>query len=170
MVLSMCQSHPWRRGALASVVLLCALAAPAADAATGSVPWATVDVCNPADQPNTIGIRASMPGDGQAGERMYMRFSVQYLNPSTHTWLDSAQADSGYVPIGSARERALQSGRSFQFKPAAGQSYVLRGAVSFEWRRGAAVIRSAIIHTHAGHSSAVGADPPGYSAANCTIS
>ncbi len=26
--------------------------------------WATVDVCNPKDQPNTVGIRGSMPGDG----------------------------------------------------------------------------------------------------------
>ncbi len=27
--------------------------------------WATIDVCDPPDQPNTLGVRGSMPGDGQ---------------------------------------------------------------------------------------------------------
>jgi len=46
--------------------------------------WATIDVCNPADQRNTVGIRGSMPGDGQSHDRMYMSFRLQYMNASKH--------------------------------------------------------------------------------------
>jgi hypothetical protein len=132
--------------------------------------WATVDVCNTPAQPDTIGIRASMPGDGRRAELMFMRFRVQYQDPTTLVWTDSAGADTGYVRVGSAKFSALQSGTSFQFKPAPGDRYVLRGAVGVEWRVGARVVRFAHIHTTAGHHTTVGSDPKGYSAAICTIS
>ena len=132
--------------------------------------WATVNACNPKDHPDTIGVRGSMPGDGQRGEAMYMRFRVQYQDPRTKQWLFVASnADSGYLPVGSAQYSARQSGRSFVIVPTKGQPFVLRGAVSFEWRRGTTEIRSARIHTTAGHHDASGADPTGYSAATCTI-
>jgi hypothetical protein len=131
--------------------------------------WATVNVCNTPTQPDTIGIRASMPGDGRRGELMYMRFRVQYQDPTTLVWTDSADADTGYVRVGSAKFAALQSGTSFQFKPAAGERYVLRGAAGFEWKVGSRVVRYAHIVTTAGHHTSVGSDPKGYSAATCTI-
>ena len=101
--------------------------------------WATVDVCSPKDQPNTIGIRGSMPGDGRATDQMYMRFRVQYQTPPGKQWTFVARgADSGFLKVGSA-SAARQAGRSFQFAPAAGQSFALRGYVTFQWRRGAAL-------------------------------
>ena len=45
--------------------------------------WATIDGCNPSDQPNTVGVRGSMPGDEQSKDEMYMRFRLQYLDSST---------------------------------------------------------------------------------------
>jgi hypothetical protein len=165
-------------------VLAVAGAVPAAVAAAATAPpkpkthtiyrstrlWATVNVCNAKDRPNTIGVRGSIPGDGQAGETMYMRFRIQYQDPRSKQWLFvTANADSGFLPVGSARFSARQSGRSFQIVPAKGQSFLLRGAVSFEWRRGTTEIRSARIHTTAGHPDASGSDPKGYTAATCTI-
>jgi hypothetical protein len=132
--------------------------------------WATVNVCSPSDQPNTIGIRGSMPGDGHAKDVMYMRFRIQYQDIATKQWLNLAQgADSGFLKVGSAG-LARQAGRSFQLARAAGKPvYTLRGDVIFQWRRGATVLQTATIPTTAGHKSLAGADPSGYSAATCTL-
>jgi hypothetical protein len=132
--------------------------------------WATVDVCSPKDQPNTIGIRGSMPGDGRPRDLMYMRFRVQYLDETTKKWLDLAQgADSGFLKVGSARV-ARQAGRSFQFAPAAGKSaFTLRGDVVFQWRKGSTVLLTTTVPTTAGHTSLAGADPRGYSTATCKL-
>jgi hypothetical protein len=131
--------------------------------------WATIDVCNPKDQPNTVGIRGSMPGDGRASDRMYMSFRLQYMN-SAGTWVDLASgASSGYVSVGSAGD-AREGGRSFQLVPVAGKPATeLRGVVSFHWRHGKTVLVRASRATAAGHKSLAGADPAGFSAASCLI-
>jgi len=133
--------------------------------------WATINVCNPSDQPNTVGIRGSMPGDEHSKDEMYMRFRLQYLNSPTKKWVDlSSSADSGYVAVGAAKS-ARQTGRSFQLVPIAGKPAVqLRGVVSFQWRRGAAVEYTVSRPTTAAHVSLAGADPKGFSAAECSLS
>ncbi|MGO9320829.1 MAG: hypothetical protein ACLQBY_08525 [Solirubrobacteraceae bacterium] len=132
--------------------------------------WATIDVCNPADQPDTVGIRGSMPGDGKAHDRMYMSFRLQYLTASKQ-WVNLASgASSGFVAVGSGAS-ARQGGTSFELmKPAAGKPAVtLRGVVDFEWRRGKTIVVSGAEPTLAGHKSLAGADPANYSAATCVI-
>src|SRR5271170_1853376 len=58
--------------------------------------WATIDVCDPAKKPNTVGIRGSMPGDGHARDSMYMSFRLQYLDSATKGWINlSSGASSG---------------------------------------------------------------------------
>lgn len=134
--------------------------------------WATVDVCNPADQRDTVGIRGAMPGDGQAKDRMYMSFRLQYLNPATGHWANLLSgASPSYVAVGAAAD-ARQGGRSFQLvAPAAGKPAVtLRGVVDYQWRRGKAILEQAERVSTAGHKSLAGADPAGYSAASCVIS
>jgi hypothetical protein len=133
--------------------------------------WATIDVCNPPDQPNTVGVRGSMPGATAAKDNMYMRFRLQYLDSSTKQWIDLANgADSGYVAVGSAKS-ARQTGRSFQLVPVAGKPAVdLRGVVSFQWRRGSRVEYTVSRPTTAEHQSLAGADPKGFSAAECSLS
>jgi hypothetical protein len=132
--------------------------------------WATVDVCNPRDQPNTVGIRGSMPGDGNAKDVMYMRFRVQYLDATTHQWIDlSKEADSGFVQVGSA-QLARQAGRSFQFASSASKTaFTLRGQVVFQWRKANTVLLTTSVATTAGHTSLAGADPKGFSAATCKL-
>jgi hypothetical protein len=132
--------------------------------------WATVDVCNPSNQPDTVGVRGSMPGDGHAQDKMYMRFQLQYLEAKTNTWVDLHGGDSGFVSIGSAKD-ARQGGWSVQLKPTAGQpAYTIRGLVTFQWRRGSRIVHETTRMTGAGHQSLADADPPGYSAAQCVIS
>lgn len=132
--------------------------------------WATIDVCNASDQPNTIGIRGSMPGDGQAHDKMYMRFRLQYMNTTTKHWADLANgASSGYASVGTGAS-ARQAGRSFQLSPVAGQpAFTLRGVVIFQWRQGTTVVAQTSRPTSGGRESLAGADPAGFSSATCLI-
>ncbi len=130
--------------------------------------WATIDICNPADQPDTVGIRGSMPGDGQARDTMYMHFRLQYMNTTSKRWVDLASgAQSGFVGLGSAKA-ARQTGWSFRL--ASGQpAFQLRGVVTFEWRHGASIVYSLSRPTTTGHHSLAGADPASFSAATCSL-
>jgi hypothetical protein len=133
--------------------------------------WATINICDTAKHPDTIGIRASMPGSGKRKERMYMRFQVQYWRDSAKKWAPTdATVDSGFQAVGSAKYKRRESGWNFSLTPPPeGQTYRLRGIVSFEWRVGKKVVRSAAKRTRSGHRHTSGADPRGFSAAQCTI-
>jgi hypothetical protein len=133
--------------------------------------WATVDVCAPKDQPDTVGIRGSMPGDPrEPGAAMYMRFQLQYREVKSGTWANLAHgAASSFIEVGTGRA-ARQGGTSFQLSPAKSSAgYTLRGLVSFQWRHQGQVVHETDRTTSAGHQSLAGSDPPGYSAAECTI-
>jgi hypothetical protein len=132
--------------------------------------WATVNVCDTERAPNTIGIRGSMPGWRDPREKMWMRFQVQYLSDSDGRWHRVTEGgDSGFVPVGSGRHKARQAGRSFRIDPNNGKPVVVRGRVSFQWRLRGEVMRRAVARTRRGYASSAGADPPGYTAATCTI-
>ncbi len=131
--------------------------------------WSTIDICNAPDQPNTVGIRGSMPGEHQAHDTMYMRFRLQYMNTTTKTWTDLSKASASYAAVGSGAS-ARQAGRSFQLNPVAGQpAFTLRGVVNFQWRHGSTVLAQASRATSAGRDSLAGSDPAGFSAATCLI-
>ena len=164
--------------------LLAAIALPLATASAEPAPtvqqsrhlWATVNVCDPADPPpdigpDTIGIRASMPGSRDGREIMFMRFRVQFLKDGDQKWHNVVNGgDSGWQRVGFARYKARQSGRYFRFSPPSGKPAVmLRGKVSFEWRLRGEVVRKAAKLTTAGHKSSAGSFPDGFSAATCTI-
>jgi hypothetical protein len=132
--------------------------------------WATIDVCNATDQPDTIGIRGSMPGDHVPHDTMYMRFRLQYMNTTTKTWVDLTKgAEAAYTNVGTGAS-ARQAGRSFQLNPIAGQpAFTLRGVVNFEWRHNGGVVAQVSRATSAGRVSLAGSDPEGFSAATCLI-
>jgi hypothetical protein len=132
--------------------------------------WATVDICNPANQPNMVGIRGSMPSDGHDKDAMYMRFQLQYLEAKGSTWVNLVHGgDSGFIAVGAAKT-ARQGGTSFQLMPVKGSpAYTMRGLVTFQWHHGAKVLHEVTRATSAGHHGVANADPPGYSAAECTI-
>jgi hypothetical protein len=157
--------------AIVPIVLAGALAHPHGHSLLSSRElWATIDICNPAKEPDTVGIRGSMPGDGHAKDAMYMRFQLEYLDPKSKAWSVPAHgADSGFIGVGPAK-MGRQGGSSFQLgAPKIQPGYTMRGVVTFQWRRGGRVVHQAIRTTSAGHPNVARADPPGYSAAQCTI-
>jgi hypothetical protein len=132
--------------------------------------WATVDVCDSPHHPNTVGVRGSMPGDGNTHDKMYMSFRLQYLNTVNSIWVDVPTSSAPtFVSVG-AGATARQGGTSFQLVPVAGRAAVrMRGVVDFQWRRGKKVLQSTSRPTTPKHKSLAGADPKGYSAATCLI-
>jgi hypothetical protein len=127
--------------------------------------WSTVNVCNTPAHPDTIGIRASMPGRPRHA-RASMRFSVQYRTPAG--WRAVAGADSHWRRVGTTHGAAIESGWSFTFA-APQQPVTLRGLVRFRWRRHGAIVRRARRTTTDGHPTRTGADPAGYSATTCAL-
>lgn len=160
------------RAALIALLALVLAAAPAAgrtSPSSSAVAWATVNVCDTAGHPNELGIRGSMPGIARR-TRMYMRFRVQYRDTSGHWRAISEGADSGWFFVIAARRGTHDAGYSFEFKPpTSGGAHVLRGSVSFEWRRGGKVVARDRRITQAGHPGTAGADPADFSAATCDI-
>jgi hypothetical protein len=150
------------------------MAAPASAADPRKSPhlWATVNTCDTERNPDTLGLRASMPGSGRRQETMWMRFRVQYFSQSEQLWhnFTSAGADSGSVRVGRhARYRMRQSGFLFPFDPEVGERYLLRGQVEFQWRnRRGRVVRRVRELTSGGHRTSV-SDPKGFTADTCEI-
>jgi hypothetical protein len=169
--------HPSRRLALAAG--LAAIAALGAGSAAAQdepsvyrspLLWSTVNICDTVTHPDTIGIRGSMPGSGVPKEQMFMRFQLQFFDRKDDAWHNiGASGDSGFVPVGSARFKQRQSGRNFTVRPPRTGAFVLRGAVTFEWRKGGDVVRRARKRTSADRGPTVGADPSGFSAARCRV-
>jgi hypothetical protein len=130
--------------------------------------WATIDICGPPNQRYTVGIRGSMPGDGEAGDRMFMSFRLQQEVPSTGRWRNFGPAGE-YQPVGGGG-MTRQAGASFEVRSGRGhRTLVLRGLVMFQWRRSGRVLAQGERFTSRGHESTAGADPPHYTAGNCTI-
>jgi hypothetical protein len=98
-------------------------------------PWATVNICDTANRPNNLGVRAGMPGTGRR-QLMFMRFTAQYWSPSREAWLDVPGAGSSrWVYAGSARFATQQTGWTFEFEqPPPGTTFVMRAVVEQEWR------------------------------------
>jgi hypothetical protein len=143
-------------------------AAPARDAS----PWATVNVCDTAGHPDGVGVRGFMPGTGDKRDELFMRLQVQFRR-ADGTWRAlGGSGDAGFVDVGNgAATRGRQAGRTFTLSPpeAGRPAFVLRGLVTFEWRRDEEVVRRVRRATTAGHPGTPGADPEDFSAATCSI-
>jgi hypothetical protein len=97
--------------------------------------WATVNICDTSQSPNSMGIRAGMPGNG-SGQRMYMRFMAEYWSRALQAWAPVAgSGKSPWVYAGSAELARRQAGWTFAFgEPPAGVTFTMRASVEFEWR------------------------------------
>jgi hypothetical protein len=165
-------------GPLAGLALLAgpaaALAGPENDrraVAREPLLWATVNVCDTVGHPDGMGVRGSMPGTGDRRDELFMRLQVEFRR-ADGLWRGVGRSgDSGFIDLGHGGARARQAGRTFTVTPPAASkpAFLLRGLVTFEWRRDGEVLRRARRATTAGHSGTLGADPPDFSAAACSI-
>ena len=142
------------------------------DLASSKDLWATINLCDTTEEPDTIGIRGSMPGLGNRDSKLQMRFQVQYKARATGDWTNAgADADSGWQTVGRTIRQVLESGQNFTFAPPTdGGSHQLRGAVRYRWLRANKTRAFQRRFTEPGHASTAGADPENYSAATCELS
>ena len=165
--------------ALVATALTAALLVPAASAEARQTRllWATVNICDSPRYPNTVGLRASMPGSGRR-QRMYMRFSAFWYRIAERDWRPLPRGRSPWIYVGSARVRDRQAGYSFGVsQPPAGKSHVVRGVVKFEWRerrRRAGKSRWVVAKrvratTRGGALGVQEGDPPGLSLGACEV-
>ena len=159
--------------AILAVVACCAVTALPAGAAEkpNTYLWATVNFCDTQNRPDMMGVRASMPGDGEH-TRMYMRFVAQYYDRKNQLWSEvKGSGVSKWRDVGSGDKRSAQGGYTFAFDaPGGGKTFVLRGAVDFKWVKGRRIVRTAHVITRSNHPNTREADPKGYSASLCEIS
>jgi hypothetical protein len=145
--------------------------------------WATVNICDTARNPDSMGVRASMPGNG-TDQRMWMRFTAEYWSRTRQAWTAvSGTGVSPWVYAGSAQYTRRQAGWTFAFsQPPKNVTFTMRAHVEFEWRSrpiSAAkraskrsrpkVVRSLIRTTETGIEGVDGGDPAGTSKAACLI-
>jgi hypothetical protein len=158
---------------LAGGALVPASSVAAADAAPArdALLWATINVCDTVGHPDGVGLRGSMPGTGVRRDSLYMRLQLQYRRDDG-TWRGIGRSgDSGFLSLGRGDARVRQAGRTFTVTPPGeGRSaFILRGLVTFEWRRDDALVRRARRATQTGRPGTPGADPPDFSAATCSV-
>jgi hypothetical protein len=163
--------------------VFCLAAAAAAAGAPGAAAakrahdlWATVNVCDTPHSPDMMGVRARMPGDGTR-ERMWMRFTAQYrVSPGKWKRVDD-KSRSRWLYAGSALFENQELGYTFGFdSPTAGDSFLLRGLVQYQWRdrrRHLGRLRTVVVrrthrYTSGGHPTRR-AQPAGFSAATCRV-
>jgi len=160
-----------RTTVLAAACLLAAAVPPAGGASRPKDLWATINVCDTEIHQDMMGVRASMPGDGDR-TKMYMRFAAQYYDRSKQLWFDvKGNGLSEWIAVGSGRYARRQGGYTFAFDaPKSGKAFVLRGAVDFKWTKGRRIVRTAHLNTKGGHPGTRGADPEDFSAGICEIS
>src|SRR3954447_19745338 len=149
-----------------AVALACSATAvlPASAAMRSKDLWATVNVCDTSLHNNMMGVRASMPGDGDH-TKMYMRFVAQYYDRAKQLWSEvKGSGVSKWIYVGSGVFKRREGGYTFAFDPpGGGKTFVLRGAVDFKWTKGRRIVRTAHVLTKAGHTRTKGADPATYS-------
>src|SRR3954449_11643115 len=157
--------------ATAVVMACCAAAAlPASAAKRPKDLWATVNVCDTSLHQNMMGVRASMPGDGDH-TRMYMRFVAQYYDRARQLWSEvKGTGISKWIYVGSGIYARRQGGYTFAFDaPASGKTFVLRGAVDNKGPKGRRFVRTAQVLRKRGHAGPRGNDRADFSPSLCQI-
>jgi hypothetical protein len=157
---------------LALLVLVLGAPRAAATNALEAAPWATVNVCDTEAHPDAVGVRGSMPGTGNRRDALTMRIELQFMRRRDGRWLRVGRSgDSGVIDVGHGDARVRTAGRTFTFlAPEAGRpAYLVRGLVTFEWRRDGELLRRVRRATRGLQPATPGADPPGYSASTCAI-
>ena len=148
-----------RRALTAAFVLALPALAPPAAVAAPVVPasdlWATVNRCDPPEQPGAVGVRYSVPRR-RGGGAQWARVRLQFFDGQVRAWraLRSAAGRGRFVRLADG-VGTVMSGRTFTFPlPAAGRRLVLRGRVDVEWRRGRKVLDRRRMLTTSGHVDA----------------
>jgi hypothetical protein len=141
-----------RAAALLAVASAAAAAAPRAQAQVRPLPWATINACDPAAAPGSVGVRVSVPNRRDAAQ--WLRIRIQFFDTTRGTWrVVRRGGEGGFTKLSDGGGRVF-GGTTFTFTPPpAGGRLKLRGLVDIEWRRGRGVLSHVQLTTHGGHAN-----------------
>ncbi|HWF72567.1 MAG TPA: hypothetical protein VG186_04435 [Solirubrobacteraceae bacterium] len=131
--------------------------------------WATVNVCTsmPAPTNDSVGIRGQMPSLGVPAT-LSMNISVSYWDGSAFATPPMPVTDT--ISLGMGTHGLHQGGVNFTIiPPTPGATYVVRGAITFEWKIGTKVVGKVTKNTGHGYANVGFSSPPGFSAGTCTL-
>jgi len=144
-----------------AATLLAALAIGAADARAQFVPrpWATINACDPAEDPGSVGVRVSVPNRRDAAQ--WVRIRIQFFDGTLGSWrVVRSGGDGGFMKLSDGGGRVF-GGTTFTFTPPkAGSQLKLRGLVDVEWRSGKRVVSRSQITTPLGTCTSSGPTRP----------
>jgi hypothetical protein len=128
--------------------------------------WSTVNVCTPRRKPHVVGVRAQMPALGFPAW-ISIQIQLDYWNKAHHRFVPLAGSwATRLVHLGIVSAGLQQGGYNFVLPAHAG---LLRGTVTYRWRRNGQLLLTQIRHTVAGHPRADQGIPAHYSAATCRV-
>jgi hypothetical protein len=125
--------------------------------------WATVNICDTKQHPDTIGVRGQMPSLGFSAD-LWMNVQINYWNFAKSKFVRDPGVSKN-VSLGRPMNRIIQGGANFRFKP----PVVLSGTVTFQWKLAGKVIGQATRQTGYHYKHVDGGDPPGYSQPTCEM-
>jgi len=125
--------------------------------------WATINICDTAKHPNTVGIRAQMPALGFATS-LQMVVKLGYYSTGSATFKPVPNS-TVTLKLGAASVGYHQDGVTFTVKPPA----TLNASVTFIWHSGTKVLGSTTRTTLPGRKGVQQGDPAGYSSDVCRI-
>ena len=140
----------------ATLIASLTVGAAAAPAQFVPRPWATINACDPADDPGSVGVRVSVPNRKDAAQ--WVRVRIQFFDGTLGSWrVVRSGGDGGFTKLSDGGGRVF-GGTTFTFTPpAAGRQLKLRGLVDVQWRAGRRVVSRSQITTRGNHRS--GVDP-----------
>ena len=121
-------------GLLAALAVSALLFPASAVPASRPAPWATVNLCDPAERPGAMGVRVGVPAGPGA---QWIRVRVEWYDAATRQLVDARQGgDGGWIRLGNGSE-GVRGGSTFTFPvPTPGKVLLLRGVVRVQWRAG----------------------------------
>lgn len=125
--------------------------------------WTTINICNTARYPLTLGIRGQMPALGFRAS-LYMDVRALYWSDSRFIAVPTAAT---LIDLGPQTTGLRQGGVSFGFAPGAGK---LSAAITFIWKRDGKVLAQTSRPATQGHPDADYGSPAHHSSARCDIS
>jgi hypothetical protein len=126
--------------------------------------WATVNICDTKQFPNTLGVRGQMPALG-FGASLSIDIQVEFFDKTQNRFRPVPSATMK-IPLGHVANGLQQGGATFTFQQHTG---LLSANVEFTWTRAGKVLAHTTRRATAGHKNADFGSPPHFSAARCTI-
>ena len=125
--------------------------------------WATLNICNSKQYPETIGVRGQMPSLGFAAW-LSMNIQLNYYSTASRQFV-LLPGGTHTTRLGRSSTKLQQGGATWTFN----SPVLLNASIQFVWRRDGKLLGETTETTTSGHPSAEFGSPAHYSAKQCQL-